>query len=124
NYAPGPSSRRASRKVSRYGVRALALAAAPRLVTAEGNTQALVRVFGIGVFVGFTLSQAGMVRHWREDGGPGWGRRAFINGTGAVLTTAALAIELISKFTEGAWLVVLVIPLLVLMFDRINRIYG
>ena len=124
NYLPHLFFLRADRQVYRYGVSVLALAAAALLVTAEGNTQALVPLFAIGVFVGFTLSQAGMVRHWREDGGPGWGRRAFINGTGAVLTTAALAIELISKFTEGAWLVVLVIPLLVLMFDRINRIYG
>jgi hypothetical protein len=75
------------------------------------------------VFVGFTLSQAGMVRHWREQHGPGWAGRAFINGLGAVLTTAALAIELVSKFTEGAWLVVIVIPLLVLFFERIHRAY-
>jgi hypothetical protein len=80
-------------------------------------------VFAIGVFVGFTLSQAGMVRHWREQRGDGWAVRAFINGLGAVLTTAALAIELISKFTEGAWLVIIVIPLLVLMFDRIHKTY-
>src|SRR5215467_8843926 len=124
NYLPHLFFLRADRQVYRYGVSVLAVAAAALLVAAEGNTQALVPLFAIGVFAGFTLSQAGMVRHWREDGSPGWGRRAFINGTGAVLTTAALAIELISKFTEGAWLVVLVIPLLVLMFDRINRIYG
>ena len=123
NYLPHLFFLRADRQVYRYGVSVLAVAAAALLVAAEGNTQALVPLFAIGVFVGFTLSQAGMVRHWREDGSPGWGRRAFINGTGAVLTTAALAIELISKFTEGAWLVVLVIPLLVLMFDRISRIY-
>ena len=89
----------------------------------RGDTQALIPVFAIGVFVGFTLSQAGMVRHWREQRGDGWVGRAFINGLGAVLTTAALAIELVSKFTEGAWLVVIVIPLLVLMFDRIHRTY-
>ena len=81
-------------------------------------------LFAIGVFVGFTLSQAGMVRHWRAQGGRGWRGRAIINGVGAVLTTVALAIELISKFTEGAWLVVLVIPLLVLMFSRIHQIYN
>src|ERR1019366_1408603 len=94
------------------------------LVFARGNTLALVPLFAIGVFVGFTLSQVGMVRHWREQRGDGWARRAFINGLGAVLTTAALAIELVSKFTEGAWLVVIVIPLLVLMFDRVHAVYG
>ncbi len=94
------------------------------LVVSRGSTQALIPVFAIGVFVGFTLSQTGMVRHWHEQHGEGWARRAFINGLGAVLTTAALAIELVSKFTEGAWLVVLIIPLFVLLFTRIHRVYA
>jgi amino acid transporter len=115
---------RADRQVHRYGVVVLAVFAAILLVVAKGDTQALIPVFAIGVFVGFTLSQAGMVRHWREQRGDGWAVRAFINGLGAVLTTAALAIELVSKFTEGAWLIIIVIPLLVLMFDRINRTYN
>ena len=114
---------RADRQVHRYGVVVLAVLAAILLVVAKGDTQALIPVFAIGVFVGFTLSQAGMVRHWREQRGDGWAVRAVINGLGAVLTTAALAIELVSKFTEGAWLILIVIPLLVLMFDRIHRTY-
>jgi amino acid transporter len=114
---------RADRQVHRYGVVVLAVFAAILLVVAGGDTQALIPVFAIGVFVGFTLSQAGMVRHWREQRGDGWAVRASINGLGAVLTTAALAIELVSKFTEGAWLVIIVIPLLVLMFDRIHTTY-
>jgi hypothetical protein len=101
----------------------LAAAAAVLLVVSRGSTQALIPVFAIGVFVGFTLSQAGMVKHWHEQHGRGWARRALINGLGAVLTTAALAIELVSKFTEGAWLVVLIIPLFVLFFMRIQRAY-
>jgi amino acid transporter len=114
---------RADRQVHRYGVVVLAVFAAILLVVARGDTQALIPVFAIGVFVGFTLSQAGMVRHWREQRGDGWAMRAFINGLGAVLTTAALAIELISKFTEGAWLIIIIVPLLVLMFDRIHKTY-
>ena len=114
---------RADRQVHRYGVVVLAVLAAILLVVAKGDTQALIPVFAIGVFVGFTLSQAGMVRHWREQRGHGWAFRAFINGLGAVLTTAALAIELVSKFTEGAWLIIIIIPLLVFMFDRIHRTY-
>jgi amino acid transporter len=114
---------RADRQVHRYGVVVLAVFAAILLVVAKGDTQALIPVFAIGVFVGFTLSQAGMVRHWREQHGDGWAVRAFINGLGAVLTTAALAIELVSKFTEGAWLIIIVVPLLVLMFDRIHKTY-
>jgi hypothetical protein len=102
----------------------LAVAAALLLIVSRGDTQALVPLFAIGVFVGFTLSQAGMVLHWRERRGPGWEGRAIINGVGAVFTGAALVIELVSKFTEGAWLVVIVVPALVLMFSRIHTIYA
>ncbi len=123
NFLPHLFRLRADRQVHRYGVVVLAVVAAVLLVVARGDTQALIPVFAIGVFVGFTLSQVGMVRHWLEQRGDGWLGRAFINGLGAVLTSAALAIELISKFTEGAWLVVIVVPLLVLMFDRIHRLY-
>jgi amino acid transporter len=123
NFLPHMFALRAERQVYRYGIGVLAVAAAVLLVAARGDTQKLVPLFAIGVFVGFTLSQAGMVRHWHEQHGPGWARRAFINGLGAVLTTIALAIELVSKFTEGAWLVVILIPLLVVWFTRIHRAY-
>jgi len=123
NNLPHLFSLRADRQVHRYGITVLAVVAAILLVVARGNTQALIPVFAIGVFVGFTLSQVGMVRHWHSQHGPGWAGRATINGLGAVLTTAALAIELVSKFTEGAWLVVIVVPLLVLMFNRIHATY-
>src|SRR5262249_36184489 len=64
-----------------------------------------------------------MAGHWPREHGPGWARRAAINGVGAVFTTVALAIELLSKFTEGAWLVVIVVPALVLMFSRVHSTY-
>jgi amino acid transporter len=123
NFLPHLFSLRADRQVHRYGVGVLAVAAAILLVAARGDTQALIPLFAIGVFVGFTLSQVGMVRHWHEQHGDGWARRAAINGLGAVLTAVALAVELISKFTEGAWLVVIVVPLLVLMFTRVHAVY-
>jgi amino acid transporter len=123
NFLPHLFFLRAQRQVHRYGVIVLAIAAAILLVVTRGDTQKLVPLFAIGVFVGFTLSQAGMVRHWRERRGPAWQGRAVINAVGAAFTLVTLAIELISKFTEGAWLVVLVIPLLVLMFSRIHTIY-
>ncbi len=124
NFLPHLFFLRADRQVHRYGVVVLAVVAAALLVASGGNTQRLVPLFAIGVFVGFTLSQAGMVRHWRGERSQGWVSRAGINGLGAVLTLAALAVELISKFTEGAWLVVLVIPLLVLMFARVHATYA
>jgi amino acid transporter len=123
NFLPHLFFLRAARQVHRYGVVVLAVVAAILLVVSKGNTQALIPVFAIGVFVGFTLSQAGMVRHWRANRQPGWEGRAVINGVGALFTLAALAVELISKFTEGAWLIVIVVPLLVLMFSRIHVAY-
>jgi amino acid transporter len=123
NYLPHLFFLRADRQVHRYGVVVLAVLAAALLVAAGGNTQRLVPLFAIGVFVGFTLSQAGMVKHWRQQRAAGWEWRATINGVGAVLTLAAFAVELVSKFTEGAWLVAIVIPLLAAMFSRVHATY-
>jgi amino acid transporter len=124
NFLPHMFGLRADRQVHRYGVVVLAILAAALLVASNGNTQALVPLFAVGVFIGFTLSQFGMVKHWRTERSRGWLTRAVINGVGAVLTTATTIIELISKFTEGAWLIVLVIPGLVLLFNRVHRSYG
>jgi len=124
NFLPHLFFLKAARQVHRYGVIVLAVLAAALLVVSNGSTQALIPLFAIGVFVGFTLSQAGMVKHWREQRSSGWLSRAIINGVGAAFTTAALVIELVSKFTEGAWLVVIVVPALVLMFSRIHTIYA
>jgi amino acid transporter len=123
NFLPHLFFLRADRQVHRYGIGVLAAFAAILLIVSRGDTQALVPLFAIGVFVGFTLSQIGMVRHWHQHHGPGWARRAAINGVGAVFTAVALAIELFSKFLAGAWLVVIVVPLMVLLFRRINATY-
>ena len=123
NFLPHVFGLRADRRVFRYGVGFLAVAAALLLIVSRGDTQALVPVFAVGVFVGFTLSQIGMVRHWYATRGPGFRRKAVINGVGAVLTFAATVIELGSKFLEGAWLVAVLIPLLVLLFLFIARTY-
>jgi amino acid transporter len=123
NFLPHVFGLRADRRVFRYGVGVLAAAAALLLIVSKGDTQALVPLFAVGVFVGFTLSQVGMVRHWLGERSPGFRRRALINGIGAVLTFAATLIELVSKFLAGAWLVALVIPLLVFMFLGVRRAY-
>jgi len=123
NYLPHVFGLRADRRVFRYGVGFLAVASALLLIAAQGNTQALVPVFAVGVFVGFTLSQVGMVRHWYQERAVGYRRRALINGVGAVLTFAATVIELVSKFLAGAWLVAVLIPLLVLLFLAVRRSY-
>jgi amino acid transporter len=124
NYVPHAFALRADRQVHRHGVILLAVTAAILLVGAQGDTQRLVPVFAIGVFIGFTISQVGMVRHWRAERGPGWRGRAVLNGFGAVLTFAALVIELVSKFAEGAWLICIVVPCLVLLFERTHAAYA
>jgi amino acid transporter len=124
NFVPHLFFLKADRQVHRYGVGVLAVFAAILLVVSRGDTQALVPLFAIGVFVGFTVSQFGMVLHWRGARGPGWRGRAVINGFGAVLTAAVTIIELVSKFTEGAWAIILIIPALVLLFSRIHRTYA
>jgi hypothetical protein len=124
NFLPHVFGLRADRRVYRYGVGVLAAAAALLLVASRGDTQALVPLFAVGVFIGFTLSQVGMVRHWRSERSSGWVYRAWINGVGAVLTFAATVIELVSKFLAGAWLVAIIIPLLVLLFLTVGRAYG
>jgi amino acid transporter len=124
NHLPHVFALRADRQVYRYGVSVLAGFALVLLVVSNGNTQTLVPVFAIGVFIGFTISQVGMVRHWRLERGAGWQWRALLNGFGAVLTAAATVIELVAKFTEGGWLVFVGVVVLVSVFELIHRTYG
>lgn len=114
---------RAERPVFRYGVSTLAILAAVVLVIVKADTQRLLPVFAIGVFIGFTISQTGLVLHWRGERGSGWLGKAILNGGGAVLTAVAGIVLLASKFTEGAWLLVILVPGLILLFDRIERYY-
>ncbi|MEV5986577.1 APC family permease [Streptomyces sp. NPDC052051] len=114
---------RAERPVYRYGVVALALLAALLLIAVDASTHRLIPLFAIGVFIGFTLSQIGLVRHWATERPAHWRQRALINGTGALLTTVATVILLTTKFLHGAWVVVVAIPLMMLLFARIQRYY-
>jgi multidrug transporter EmrE-like cation transporter len=114
---------RAEKPVFRYGVTALALLAAVVLLIVDADTQRLLPVFAIGVFIGFTISQTGLVKHWREERGPRWLGYALLNGVGAVMTAVAGIVLLASKFTEGAWLLLFLVPGLVLLMDRIERYY-
>ena len=114
---------RAERPVYRYGVVALALFAGLLLVVIGANTQRLLPLFAIGVFIGFTISQIGLVRHWVQGRPPGWLPRAVLNGTGAVMSALAGVVFFASKFTEGAWLLVGIIPGLMLLFARVEGYY-
>jgi len=123
NYLPHLFGVRDARLVFGNGVWTLAVASGLLLVAVGGDTNTLIPLFAIGVFTGFTLSQAGLVVHWRRGRQRGWRRRATINGIGAVVTALATLIFLISKFVEGAWVVVLAIPLLIVLFNRVEAYY-
>jgi len=114
---------RAERPVHRYGVAALAVLAAVLLIAVGAVTSKLIPLYAIGVFTGFTISQAGLVRHWHRQRTPRWMLRAALNGTGAVLTATATAVLVATKFTSGAWVVVLTVPALMLLFYRIQAYY-
>ena len=114
---------RTERPVYRWGVMTLALLAAVLLIAVNADTHRMIPLFAIGVFTGFTISQIGLVRHWAGRRPHGWLRRAVLNGVGAVLTAVAGVVLLATKFLEGAWVVVVAIPLLMLLFARVQRYY-
>lgn len=114
---------RTERPVYRWGVAALALLAALLLIAVNADTHRMLPLFAIGVFIGFTISQIGLVRHWRKERPPGWQPRAALNGFGAALTAIAAVVLLTDKFLAGAWVVVATVPLLMLLFARIQRYY-
>jgi amino acid transporter len=123
NNLPHLFALRAERQVHRYGIYFLAATGALLLIGTDGDMNTLVPLFAIGVFVGFTLSQAGMVRHWWTARPYGWRPRAALNGFGALLTGLAAIIVTTTKFTEGGWLIVATMPLMVLLMSAIHRAY-
>ncbi len=124
-FLPSQFAFRGDRLAFSVGIGVLAILASVLLIVFKGSTDALINLFAVGVFMSFTLSQSGMVRHWwrlrREE--KTWLRSLLINGTGAVATLIVAIVISVTKFLEGAWVVVLLIPLLVLMFLSIHRHY-
>ena len=115
---------RAERPVYRYGIVALAAAAALLLLAVRAQTQRLIPLFTIGVFIGFTISQVGLVHHWVTARPSGWPARALLNGLGASMTALAVVVALLTKFTVGAWVVTIAIPVLILLFWQTERYYA
>ena len=93
------------------------------LIVFGGDTHALIPLYMLGVFVSFTLSQAGMVIHWRTLRSSGWRTSAAINGFGAIVTGIVLVIVAVTKAAEGAWIIILMIPVLVVIFVITRRHY-
>ena len=122
-FLPRQLANRGDRLVLSNGILVLAVAAGVLLVAFGGDVSALVPLFAVGLFTAFTLSQAGMVvHHWRERG-PSWKWRLTINAVGTAATTIVTVVVVVSKFTEGAWIPTVVIPLLVAVFWSISRHY-
>jgi amino acid transporter len=124
NYLPHIFGLRGDRQVFNSGIWVLASLSALLLIAVGGNTNEMIPLFAIGVFTGFTLSQSGLVVHWWRERPPRWHYRAVINGVGAIVTGVATIIFLISKFTQGAWIVVIAVPLFIVLFMRINAYYA
>jgi amino acid transporter len=122
-FMPRQFASRGDRLAFSNGIIILAVLSALLLVVFRAETHALIPLYAIGVFVSFTLSQLGMVRFWFRDRGPHWQMRATLNATGAVTTGVVSLIIAITKFTHGAWLVILLIPLVVLLLLTIRRHY-
>jgi hypothetical protein len=122
-FAPRQFSNLGDRLVFSNGMLVLAAAAAALLVIYKANTNSLIHLYVIGVFTAFTLSQAGMVRYWLRTQTQGWRHRALVNTVGAAATGLVTVIVVWTKFAEGAWLVTVAIPVLVLAMLGVRRHY-
>ena len=122
-YAPRQLRSVGDRLVFSNGIVILAILAAALIAVFQADTHALIPLYAVGVFISFTLSQAGMVRHWIADHGSGWRWRLLINGTGALVTGLVTVVIAATKFTHGAWIVVALIPILIGFFLAVNHHY-
>jgi amino acid transporter len=123
-FMPRRFAYRGERLAFNAGIVVLAAIAIAVVIAFRGRVEALIPLYAIGVFTAFTLSQAGMVRHWLHDRGPGWRRSAVINGTGAVATGIVAIVFAIAKFALGAWIVIVIVPVMVAIMLAIHREYA
>jgi hypothetical protein len=123
NYLPHAFAYRGRRLVYSYGIIILALLSGGLILLFGGVTDRLIPLYAIGAFLAFTLSQSGMVVHWYKNRVPNWLKSAVVNGFGAFVTGITVVVILIAKFTEGAWITIIFIPLMILFFAAIRRHY-
>src|SRR5271165_2675948 len=123
NYLPHVFGYRGRRLVYTYGIVVLAILCGSVLMLFGGITDRLIPLYAVGAFMAFTLSQAGMVIHWRKNRGPGWVKSALVNGLGAFVTGTTTVVVLLAKFMEGAWITLLFIPLTIILFASVRRHY-
>jgi amino acid transporter len=123
NYLPHAFSYRGRRLVYTYGIVVLAVLTGTLLIIFRGITDRLIPLYAIGAFLAFTLSQAGMVGHWFKKREKHWEKSAIVNGLGALVTGITACVVLVAKFTEGAWITLLFIPSLMVLFTAVRRHY-
>ena len=123
-FMPRQLMNRGDRLVFSNGVLILSVFASILIVVFGADLNRLIQLYLVGVFVSFTLSQAGMVVHWRKFKEPGWRRSIVINAVGASMTGIVLCVVIVTKFMTGAWIVVVSVPLLMLLMRGIHRHYG
>jgi amino acid transporter len=123
-YMPRQFAFRGDRLAFSWGIVVLAAVAIAMLTIFDADTHALIPLYSVGVFICFTLSQIGMVRHWRKERSQGWLWRSAVNGFGACLTAVVFLVVASEKFVDGAWMVLLFIPLLIGMMMFIARQYA
>jgi amino acid transporter len=123
NYLPHAFSYRGRRLVYTYGIVVLAVLTGTLLIIFQGITDRLIPLYAIGAFLAFTLSQAGMVGHWFKKRAAHWEKSALVNGLGALVTGVTACVVLVAKFTEGAWITLLFIPSLMVLFTAVRRHY-
>src|SRR5258708_8188107 len=122
-YLPRQFANQGDRVAFSNGIVVLSIFAGIVLIACRGDTHALIPLYMIGVFISFTLSQTGMVVHWRRLREPGWRTSALVNGLGALATAVVLVIVAVTKALEGAWIIIVLIPILVAVFKATHRHY-
>jgi amino acid transporter len=123
NYLPHVFGYRGRRLVYTYGIMVLATLTCFLLIVFGGVTDKLIPLYAVGAFLAFTLSQFGMVMHWRKKRGPHWLKSALVNGFGGFVTGVTVIVVLVAKFVEGAWITVIFIPLVLVLFRTVRRHY-
>lgn len=123
-YAPRQLSMRGDRLSYDNGIIMLSALASVLMIVFKADVSKLIGLYAIGVFISFTLSQTGMYKKWRRTKGNGWLIKAIINGTGAVVSSVVVVIIAITKFHEGAWIVVIIIPILIYLIFKVKKHYN
>jgi amino acid transporter len=122
-FLPRQFTSQGDRLVYSNGILILSAVAAALVALFHAREEHLLDLYALGVFLGFTISQTGMVLRWRKERGPGWQLKALVNGAGALTTFVVMQVIVFTKFTHGVWVVVILVPLMVFTFFNIHRHY-